>query len=63
MPATGALIEMTAECSGTTPPNGSQHFDVLPSEPVTVSFDESVSRCADQIGQLQGWPIHLLFLR
>src|SRR5215469_5949468 len=63
MPAAGALVEMTAECSGTTPSNGSQHFDVLPSEPVTVSFEESGSRCADQIGQLQGWPTHLPFLR
>src|SRR6266700_3443978 len=33
IPATGALIEMTAECGGTTPPNGQQHFDVLPPEP------------------------------
>src|SRR6267143_2936475 len=35
MPAAGALIEMTAECGGTTPANGQQHFDVLPTEPVT----------------------------
>ena len=34
MPATGAFIEMTAECSGTTPRNGQQHFDVLPAEPL-----------------------------
>ena len=30
MPAAGALIEMTAECGGTTARNGQQHFDVLP---------------------------------
>ncbi len=59
MPATGALVEMTAECGGTTSPNGQQHFDVLPPEPVAISFDESISRGADQIGHLQRWPAHL----
>src|SRR5208283_3081800 len=63
MPATGALIEMSTECGGTTPANGQQHFDVLPTEPVTISFDESISRGADQIGHLEWWPGHLLFLR
>jgi hypothetical protein len=38
MPATGALIEMTAECGGTTSLNGQQHFDVPPAKPMTVSF-------------------------
>ena len=32
MSATGALVEMTAECGGTTPRNGQQHFDMLPAE-------------------------------
>jgi hypothetical protein len=46
MPAAGALIEMTAECSSTTPRNGQQHFDVLPAEPVAISLEESSSpRC------------------
>ena len=59
MPATGALIEMTAKCGGTTPLNGPQHFDMLPTEPVAVSFDESLSRSADDIGHLQRRPAHL----
>jgi hypothetical protein len=63
MPATGALVEMAAECGGTTSPNGQQHFDVLPPEPVAISFEECISRGADQIGHLEGWPGHLLFLR
>ena len=63
IPATGALIEMTAECGGTTSRNSSQHFDVLPTEPVTISFDESISRGADEIGHLEWWPGHLRFLR
>jgi len=63
MPATGALVEMAAECGGTTSPNGQQHFDVLPPEPVAISFEESISRGADQIGHLEWWPGHLVFLR
>ena len=62
MPAAGALIEMTTECSGTTPRNGPQHFDVLPAEPLAISFDESSSCAADEIGHLQGRPAHLLLL-
>src|SRR5258708_8123154 len=42
MSATGALIDMTAECRSTTPANGQQHFDVLPTEPVAISFEESI---------------------
>src|SRR5260221_3382127 len=63
IPATGALIEMTAECGSTTPANGLQHFDVLPTEPVAISFDEGISRGTDQIGHLERWPGHLLLLR
>ena len=63
MSAAGALIEMSAERGGTTPPNGQEHFDVLPGDPLTASFDECVSRSADQIGHLERWPTHLLFLR
>src|ERR1700730_6181693 len=61
--ATGALVEMAAECGSTTPANGQQHFAVLPTEPVAISFDESISRGADQIGHLQPWTGHLVLLR
>src|SRR5229473_105305 len=30
---------------------------------VAISFEESISRGADQIGHLEWWPGHLLFLR
>ena len=62
MPATGALIEMTAECGGATARNGQQHFDMLPAEPLAISFDEGSSCAADEIGHLEGRPAHL-FLR
>jgi len=63
MPAAGALIEMTAECGGTTARNGQQHFDVLPAEPLAISFDKGSSCTADEIGHLKGRPTHLPFLR
>src|SRR5271169_4149193 len=63
MPAVGALVKMPAQCGGATPPNGQQHFNVLPTEPAAVSFEESSSRGADEIGHLEGRPAHLLLLR
>jgi hypothetical protein len=63
MSAASAFIEMPAERGGTTPQNGQEHFDVLPRDPLTASFDEGVSRSADQIGHLEEWPVHLLALR
>src|SRR6266851_10515095 len=59
MPAAGALIEMTAECGGATARNGQQYFDVLPAEPLSISFDEGSSCAADEIGHLEGRPAHL----
>jgi hypothetical protein len=62
MSAASAFIEMSAERGGATPRNRQEHFDVLPADPLTASFDEGVSRSADQIGHLEGWPVHLLVL-
>ena len=47
MSTAGAFIKVAAERGSATPRNGQQHFDVLPSDPRTASFDESVSRGAD----------------
>src|ERR1700680_1452165 len=47
MSAAGAFIKVAAERGSATPRHGQQHFDVLPSDPGTASFDESVSRGAD----------------
>src|SRR5262249_59096453 len=54
MPVAGALIDMPAECRGTTPRNGQQHFDMLPADPLAISFDEGSSRAADEIGTSKG---------
>src|SRR5260221_1557290 len=53
MCAAGALIEMPAERSRTTPRNSQQHFDMLPTDPLAVSLDEGSSRSADEIGNLE----------
>src|SRR5882757_8130576 len=63
MSATGALVEMAAECGGTTSPNGQQHFDLLPTEPGANSFEEKISRRAEQNRHLQLLAGHLSFLR
>jgi len=53
MCAAGALIEMPAERSRTTPRNGQQYFDMLPTDPLAVSLDEGSSSSADEIGNLE----------
>src|SRR5258706_9990797 len=53
MCAAGALIEMPAERSRTTPRNSQQHFDMLPTDPLAVLLDEGNSTRADEIGNLQ----------
>jgi hypothetical protein len=60
MPAAGALVEVTAESGGATPRHGQQHFDMLAADPPAASFEQAVSRCADEIGDFEGWPVHLL---
>ena len=53
MSTASAFIEMPTKRGGTTPRNGQKHFDVLPGDPLTASFDECASRSADQIGHLE----------
>jgi hypothetical protein len=63
VPAVGALIEMPAQGGGATARDGSQHLEVLPGDPPAAAFEEGGSRGANQIGHLEGWPVHLLSLR
>jgi hypothetical protein len=44
---------VTSESSSTTACNGQQHFDMLPADPSAATFDEAVSRSADQIGNFE----------
>ena len=59
--AAGALIQMAAECGGAAALDGRQDLAMLAGEPVAAALDEGLSRDADQIGHLQGWPTHLRF--
>jgi hypothetical protein len=59
VPAVGALIEMPTQGSGATARDGSQHFEVLPSDPPAASFDKCVSGCANQIRHLEWRTVHL----
>src|ERR1700693_550160 len=63
MSATGAFIDVTAECSGATARNGEQDLDMGPADPRSVALDESSSCAADQVGHLYEGPTHLLLLR
>jgi hypothetical protein len=62
MSTAGARIDMTAEGGGATAYDGQQDFEMRPVNPSATAPDESNSRGADEIGQLQERPIHL-FLR
>ncbi len=63
MSTAGALIDMAAESCSAAAGNGQQDFDVRPAYPPAIVLDESSSRSADQIGQFQVRPTHLLLLR
>src|SRR5215469_12229398 len=58
-----ALIEMAAQGGSATARDGPQHFEVLPGNPLAASYDECASRGANQIGHLEGRPVHLFALR
>ena len=60
--AVGALIEMPAQGGGATAHDGAQHLEVLPVDPPAAAFDECASRGANQIGHLEGRPVHLFAL-
>src|SRR3984893_2243135 len=63
VPAVGALIAMPAQGSGATARDGSQHFEVLPGDPLAASFNECVSSCVTQIRHFEWRPVHLFALR
>ena len=63
MAAADALIKMTAQCRGAAPNNGIEHLAMHPCKMRLVLVPESVARCADDVGHLEGGPTHrLIFL-
>src|SRR5262249_52316635 len=63
MPAASALVGMTAQCRGASARNGQQPFETVSAAPLAISVDKGSSGAEDEIGHLQGRPIHLSFLR
>ena len=59
--ALGALVQMPAQrCCAAAAGNGTEHFQMLPGEPPGIVFEESAALRANDIGHLQGWPVHFL---
>jgi len=56
--AARALIHVPAENGGAAAFNGPQDFQVLAGEPLSAGCYELLSRGADDIGHLKGWPLH-----
>src|ERR1017187_5085589 len=56
--AVDALIEMPAPGGGVRAWDGPQHFEVLQGDQFPGVFDEAAPRGANQIGHLEGWPVH-----
>ena len=51
---------MATHRGGAASLDGKQYLPVQPGEPGGRPIQESVARCAHEIGQLQEWPLHLL---
>ena len=63
MAAADALIKMTAQRCGTAPDDSIEHLAMYPCKVGLVLFPETVARCADDVGHLEGGPAHrLIFL-
>jgi len=58
MAAADALITMAAQCRGAAADDGIEHLAMHPCKVRLVPFPESVARCADDVGHLEGGPAH-----
>jgi len=60
MAALPTPIPVSAECCRTAVLNGEQDAEMKPRQPGSVLFDEAAAMRANDIGHLEGWPIHFL---
>ena len=56
--ATGAYIEMAAQCGSTATGNGPEHLDLRPGQRRAIAFPKPTASDADDVGHLPGWPGH-----
>jgi hypothetical protein len=59
MATADALIEMTAQCRRSATDDGIEHLAMRPCKARSVLLPKAVARCADDVGHLEGGPIHL----
>jgi hypothetical protein len=55
-------VQVTSQSCRAAVPDGAQHFQLRPCQMAPVSVDEAVARRTNDVGHLEGGPIHLLFL-
>src|SRR5450631_244309 len=58
MAAADALIQMTAQCRGAAANDGIEHLAMGPCKMRLLLLPETVARCADDVGHLEGGPAH-----
>ena len=58
MAAADALITMTAQCRSAAADDGIEHLAMRPCKVRLLLFPETVARCADDVGHLEGGPAH-----
>ena len=58
MTATRATVQVTAERRGAAAFDGAQHFQLLPAQPGPVALAEVLTVLSNDIGHLEGGPIH-----
>ena len=64
MATAGAPVQMATKRCGAATLDGAQHFPLLPRQPGAVALDEALAVLSNDIGHLEGGPIHFLcFLR
>jgi len=60
MATSRASVQMAAEGLRATVANSSQHFQLRPRQMGLVPVNEVVARRPNDIGHLEGWPVHFL---
>ena len=58
MAASGTTIQVATECCRAAKLDGVEYAEMEPRQPGPVLGDEAVAVMSDDIGHLEGWPVH-----
>ena len=58
MTAAEALIEMPTQSRSAATDDGIEHLAMRPCKARSVPLPKAVARCADDVGHLEGGPVH-----